>query len=84
MKFDYHEAEITDGQKAGTRPEDLKACLEAGVIPDAYKGILTDVEVTEEKSYVADIPDSDVLRMTDEGYLKSWILRRARRSTRRI
>ena len=66
VKFDYHEAEITDGQRASTRPEDLKACLEAGVIPDAYKGILTDVEVTEEKSYVADIPDSDVLKMTDE------------------
>jgi transposase len=34
-KFDYHEAEITDEQKASTKPEDLKACLEAGIIPDA-------------------------------------------------
>lgn len=66
VKFDYHEAEITDEQKASTEPEDLKACLEAGVIPDAYKGILTDMRVEEEKSYVADIPDSDVLKMTDE------------------
>jgi transposase len=66
VKFDYHEAEITDEQKASTKPEDLKACLEAGIIPDAYKGILTDAEVSEEKSYVADIPDSDVLKMTDE------------------
>ena len=66
VKFDYHEAEITDEQKASTQPEDLKACLEAGVIPDAYEGILTDMKVVEEKSYVADIPDSDVLEMTDE------------------
>ncbi len=66
VKFDYHEAEITDEQKTSTKPEDLKACLEAGIIPDAYKGILTDAEVSEEKSYVADIPDSDVLKMTDE------------------
>ena len=66
VKFDYHEAEITDEQKASTQPEDLKACLEAGVIPDAYEGILTDMKVVEEKSYVADIPDSDVLKMTDE------------------
>ena len=66
VKFDYHEAEITDEQKSSTNPEDLKACLEAGVVPEAYKDILTDVEVTEEKSYVADIPDSAVLNMTGE------------------
>ena len=66
VKFDYHEAEISDEKKASTKPEDLKACLEAGVVPDAYKDILTNVEVVEEKSYVADIADSDVLKMTDE------------------
>ena len=66
VKFDYHEAEITDGRKASTRPEDLRACLEAGVVPDAFRDILTDVEVTEEKSYVADIPNSAVLKMTAE------------------
>lgn len=27
--------------------DDLKACLQAGVIPDAYKGFLTDAEKTE-------------------------------------
>ena len=43
----------------------MKTCLEAGVVPDAYKDILTDVKVVEEKTYVADIADSDVLKMTD-------------------
>ena len=56
---------ITDEQKASTKPEDLKTCLEAGVVPDAYKDILTDVKVVEDKTYVADIADSDVLKMTD-------------------
>jgi len=65
VKFDYHDVEITDEQKASTKPEDLKTCLEAGVVPDAYKDILTDVKVVEEKTYVADIADSDVLKMTD-------------------
>ena len=65
VAFDYHETEISDGQKASTSPEDLKACLEAGVIPDAYKDVLTDAKVEERKTYVADIPDSDVLKMTD-------------------
>jgi transposase len=66
VKFDYHEAEITDEQKASTKPDDLKTCLEAGVVPDAYKDILTDVKLVDEKSYVADIADSDVLKLTNE------------------
>ena len=66
VRFDYHETAITDEQKASTNPGDLKACLEAGVVPDAYKDFLTDVEMMEEKSYVADVPDSDVLKMTVE------------------
>ena len=64
--FDYHEAEITDEQKASTRPEDLRACLEAGVIPDIYNGILTDAKVCEVKKYEADIADSEILSMSDE------------------
>ena len=66
VRFDYHEAEITDEQKAGTNPEDLKACLEAGVVPDAYKGILTDMKVVDAKEYVADVSDAEVLNMSDK------------------
>jgi len=64
--FDYHEAEITDEQKASTKPEDLRACLEAGVIPDIYNGILTDAKVCEVKKYEADMADSEILSMSDE------------------
>jgi transposase len=64
--FDYHEADITDGQKASSKPEDLRACLEAGVIPDIYNGILTDANVCEVKKYEADIADSEILSMSDE------------------
>lgn len=64
VEFEYNGQEITDGQKAGTKAEDLKACLEAGVIPDAYKDILSDVEIKEVKTRTAVIPDSDILKMT--------------------
>lgn len=66
VQFDYNEADITDEQKASTKPEDLKACLEAGVIPDAYEGILTDVQTTEIKEFATDVTDSSVLKMTSE------------------
>ena len=66
VQFDYNEAPITEEQKASTKAEDLKACLEAGVIPDAYEGILTDVQITEVKELTTDVADSAVLKMTPE------------------
>lgn len=47
VEFEYLASEITDEQKSSNKPEDLKTCLQAGVIPDAYKGILTDAKKTE-------------------------------------
>ena len=66
VQFNYNEAPITEEQKASTKAEDLKACLEAGVIPDAYEGILTDVQITEVKELTTDMADSAVLKMTPE------------------
>lgn len=66
VQFDYSEAVITEERKASTSPADLKACLEAGVIPDAYSGILTDMRIVEVKEHVADVADSAVLKMTPE------------------
>ena len=66
VQFNYNEATITDAQKASTKPEDMKACLEAGVIPDTYKDILTDVHIAEIKEYSSDVADSAVLHMTPE------------------
>lgn len=66
VQFDYVEADITDEQKASTEPEDLKACLQAGVVPDAYKDILTDAHTAEIRKYSSDVADSAVLKMTPE------------------
>ena len=66
VEFEYIENTITDEQKASTNPEDLKACLQAGVIPDAYNGILTDMETVEVKKRTLPTFDSAVLNMTSE------------------
>lgn len=55
--------EESDGQKSSNKPADLKACLQAGIIPDAYKGILTDAEKTEIRRRMISTSDSDILRM---------------------
>lgn len=49
IEFEYIENTITDEKKVSANPEDLKACLQTGVIPDAYNGILTDMETVEVK-----------------------------------
>lgn len=50
VEFEYFENIITDERKASRRPEDLKVCLQAGVIPDAYNGVLSDMEIVEVKT----------------------------------
>ena len=66
VEFEYLASEITDEQKSSKKPVDLKACLQAGVIPDAYKGILTDAEKTEIRRRMILTSDSDILRMNPD------------------
>lgn len=66
VEFEYLASEITDGQKSSNQPEDLRTCLQAGVIPDAYKGILTDAEKTEVRRRTTPTSDSEILRMSPE------------------
>ena len=66
VEFEYIGNTITDEQKVSTNPEDLKACLQAGVIPDVYNGILTDMEIVEVKKRTLPTSDSAVLDMTSE------------------
>ena len=68
VEYEYQEHDITDAQKSSTKPEDIKACLESGVVPDCYKGRLTFNGFVEKNTYSksADVPDRDVARMTTE------------------
>lgn len=58
VRFEYHEVTISEEQQNSARPEDLKACLEAGIVPAAYKDILSEGRVVEVKQRVADVSDS--------------------------
>ena len=43
--LDYAERDITPEVKASTKPEDIQACLHAGVLPDCYEGTNIRIEV---------------------------------------
>lgn len=64
VEYEYQEQEISEERRLSRKPEDLRACLEAGVIPEAYKDILEGPEYADVKIKV--IEDSDILKMTPE------------------
>ena len=68
ISYPYKGNEIPGSLRASTRPEGLRACLEAGIIPDVYKDALTDAKVYEERTRVQSSGIS-ILSMTREEML---------------
>ncbi len=66
VEYEYEGPEPTDGRRAGTNPDDIKACLHAGVAPDCLKGVLTDASVEEVTTRRREQADADASRMTLE------------------
>ena len=72
------EYEENDTDVSSTKPEDLKKCLHAGVIPDAYKGVIEGMEVKEVRRKVKEDNDQapksingtseEMLAKAKEGY----------------
>ena len=56
IEIEYQEAEA---DAASTDPEELKKALHTGVIPEAYKEVISDMEVTEVRRKVSDEPEED-------------------------
>lgn len=46
LEIEYQESEC---DPSSTDSEELKKCLHAGIIPDAYKGCIEDIEIAEKK-----------------------------------
>lgn len=66
VEYGYEGAEPTEGQRLGTNPEDIKACLHAGVVPYCLKGVLTDASVEEVTLRHREQTDAEASRMTLE------------------
>lgn len=56
LEISYEEAEADAGS---TEPEELKKALHAGVIPEAYKDVISGIEVKEVRGKVKDDPEED-------------------------
>jgi len=51
LETEYAEALITEEVKESIEPQDIKACLQAGVIPNLYKGVITGIKIEEQNYY---------------------------------
>ena len=49
IEFEYKEKEISEEKRKSQEEKDIKECLEAGVIPEVYEDILSEVEIKEKK-----------------------------------
>lgn len=58
LEIPYEEAEV---DPESTIPEELKKALHAGIIPEAYKDVITDMEVKEVRRKVSDEPAQEML-----------------------
>lgn len=56
LEIPYEEA---DADAGSTDPEELKKALHAGIIPDAYKDVITEIEVKETRRKVSDEPEKE-------------------------
>lgn len=56
IEVDYQEAEV---DVTSTEPEELKKALHAGVIPDVYKEVITDMKIFEVRRKVSDEAEKD-------------------------
>ena len=59
IELPYEEAEVTEEELKSRAPEDLKKCLRAGKIPEAYKGVISDIEVKEKRRAVKEDEEAD-------------------------
>lgn len=66
VTFDYRPVEISEQMRGSTKPEDIRVCLEAGVVPDAYEGILSNPRIVNGRSGSTGTSDEIVSRMTEE------------------
>lgn len=47
LEMTYEESDVTDEMRRSTLPEDISACLHAGVVPEALKGAIENIEVID-------------------------------------
>ncbi|OPX90704.1 MAG: hypothetical protein A4E53_00881 [Pelotomaculum sp. PtaB.Bin104] len=57
--MEYEEAKITEEELSSNEPEDIKRCLNAGILPKCYENTIMDIEVQEQDQFSCFIRHQD-------------------------
>lgn len=73
FQIPYEEAVITEEMRSSTRPEDIQACVSAGVLPDCYAGSNIEVEVQRQTALSCFIRDENGVVTCPTGEILKWV-----------
>ena len=59
LLMDYEEATITERDRESTKPEDIRRCLQAGVLPKFYENTILSIELQEQNQISCFIRNDD-------------------------
>jgi len=51
LETEHVSAEVTEEMKKSKKAEDIATCIKAGVIPEVYEGLITEIAIVEEAYY---------------------------------
>lgn len=60
VSYECRESEITDTPCQSSKPEDIRICLQAGIIPNVYAGIFVNATIKEASSFTNGDHHTDV------------------------
>lgn len=67
LETTFEESEISDEIENSEKPEDIKRCLRAGVIPNAYKNVISRIDIKNRNvREVKKTNDSEIIKMTND------------------
>jgi len=67
FELGYKEAMITEELLDSTKPEDIKACLESGIVPSVYRDKGIEASIYETEQYVSDEKPQACFRLNEDG-----------------
>jgi transposase len=67
--MEYEEARITEEDCASSKPEDIKRCLKAGILPKCFENTILDIEVQEQDQVSCFIRHEDDTVTCPMGYI---------------
>ena len=72
LETEYEEKEISEEERKSRKKEDIKKCIRAGVIPEAYKEVISEIKIEEREEVVLSAEEEE--KSYPQGELKDYAM----------